>query len=165
MLTTTNERRGHAQELAVAVGQLMGVGMSDVGTSMAKMRRHGTLFEQTARSVLIEERFDRIPPNPDREGGGRPHRHRTFPCAWWLRGCKCEDCTRKVDRAHIEAMERECRICDTTTGELVWPDPKVGDRDRHGRTVVQVGPDGQLLWDRMAPPAPPPRDPGRAQWV
>jgi hypothetical protein len=70
-----------------------------------------------------------------------------------------------VDYAHIEAMERECRIRDTTTDELVWPDPKLGDRDRHGRTVVGVGPDGEVVWDRTAPPPPPPRDRGVGMWV
>lgn len=110
------------------------------------------------RDPIPEER----PRDPNYSGPGR--RHRTFPWAWWLRRCKCRDCTRTVDRIHIAQMEKECRVRDTTTGELIWPDPKVGDQDEHGRTVVAVL-EGHIVWDRTAPPAPPRPDPGKKSWV
>lgn len=171
---TANQSRVPVQELAAAVGQAMGVAMLSPGMSMAKLaaaqRRAGATFEQAARGVLVEERFDpvkdcpRCPRDPKNKRRHRTRRHRRFPCAAWKRRCRCHECHRGPDYARIEAMERECEIRNEE-GELVWPPPSVGDRDEHGCTLVSIDAAGMCIWDRPHPPGPPPRDPGRAQWV
>lgn len=128
--------------------------MADLSVATAQM---ASAFGIAPRSVFG--------PRPDQNPTGRPYKHRTFPWAWWLARCKCPDCNEVVDRYRIAALERECEVRDTTTGELVYPPPRLGDVDEHGRTVVSIGPNGELTFDRTLPPPPPPRDPGRASWV
>ncbi len=146
------ERRASGQSLAQATAA-MGMSVQQAAVAM------GQLVGAQLRDLPPRER-----PRDPNCCPSRPRRHRRFPLAWWRRRCRCHECHRKPDHAHIEAMERECRIRNEE-GELVWPDPKVGDQDRHGRTVVCVGPEGEVTWDRAAPPTPPSRYEGERSWV
>jgi hypothetical protein len=138
-----------AQE-TVTIAQLFGAGQlsSEEADAAAGITR-------------LEPRPIERPRDPNYSGPG--HRHRRFPCAWWLARCKCRECNRTVDYAHIKAMEIECGIRDEA-GNLVW-EFHVGDQDEFGRTIVALVDGGQPVWDRARPPAPPRRDLGERSWV